>query len=69
MTIDERCRSHREDGLMRACRSIAAETDAPPPEVIRGARAAFWWRTVDVELADLLRSDREARISEPLARS
>ena len=64
------CRSSRLDArLLRACRSIVAEADPPPGEVIAGALAAFGWRTVDAELADLLRSCPEPRISEPLTRS
>ncbi len=69
MTDDDRSRSHLDDGLLWLCRWIAAESDPPPPEVISGAHAAFSWRTLDVELADLLLSDPEACISEPLTRS
>ena len=69
MTNYDRTRSHLDDRLVQACRSIAAETDAPPPEVISGAVAAFSWRTFDVELADLLDSGRELCIRQPLGRS
>ncbi len=69
MTNDYRSRSHLDDRLLQACRSIAAEPDPPPPEVIAGALAAFSWRTLDVELADLLLSGGQRCISEPLTRS
>ncbi len=32
---------------------IAAEVDAPPAEVVTASKAAFAWRTVDAELAEL----------------
>ena len=69
MTNDDRSCPHPGDGLMHVCRAIASELDAPPPEVIAGAVAAFSWRTLDIELADLLLSERRPCISEPLARS
>ncbi len=69
MTFNDRSCSRLEDRIMHACRAIAAETDAPPPDVISGAIAAFSWRTIDVELADLLRSHDEPCIREPLTRS
>jgi hypothetical protein len=64
------CRSsHLDDRLLRACRSIAAQADPVPPEVVAGALAALSWRTVDAELAELLAFPREPCISEPLTRS
>ena len=43
-------------------RALFARTDPVPPLLDEAARAAFTWRTVDAELADLLRdsADEEA---------
>jgi hypothetical protein len=54
---------------MRACRALVAQMDPTPAEVAAGALAAFTWRTVDAELAELLAWHPEPRISEPLTRS
>jgi hypothetical protein len=70
VTIDDYSSSHLDDdGLLEACRSIAAEADPAPPEVVAGALAALLWRTVDAELVELLAVSREPCISEPLTRS
>ncbi len=69
MTIEDCNSSHRDERLLRACRSLAAWADAPPPEVVAGALAALSWRDLDAELAELSLSERERCISEPLARS
>ncbi len=69
MTHDDCSRSHPDARLLRACRSLVAQADPTPPEVVAAALAAITWRTVDAELADLLASHREPCISEPLARS
>ena len=47
-------RSGLDDQFLRALRRIACEVDAPPAEVVAGARAAFAWRTIDADLARLL---------------
>jgi hypothetical protein len=61
--------SHLDVRLMRACRALVAQMDPTPAEVAAGALAAFTWRTVDAELAELLAWHPEPRISEPLTRS
>lgn len=41
------------DELLERLARVAGQIDAPPPEVVAAARAAFTWRTVDAELAEL----------------
>ena len=49
-------------------RAIIAQIDARPPELDEAARAAFTWRTVDEELAELMR-DSADEATEVLVRS
>lgn len=42
------------DELFELLAAISDEVDSPPPEVALAARAAFAWRTVDAELAELV---------------
>lgn len=39
--------------LLRGLRAVAQRMDPVPDQVIDGARAAYTWRTVDAELAEL----------------
>jgi hypothetical protein len=41
------------DALEAALRAALASHDPVPPEVVEAARAAFTWRTIDEELAEL----------------
>ncbi len=41
------------DDLAEWLGRIAAEVDPPPAEVVAASRAAFAWRTIDAELAEL----------------
>jgi hypothetical protein len=43
----------RDEQLIEELRAVAARMDGPPPEVEEAARAAFSWRTIDAELAEL----------------
>lgn len=43
-----------DDALLAALRDVAGRADAPPSRVVEAARAAFTWRTVDAELAELI---------------
>lgn len=43
----------RDEQLIDELRTAAARLDAPPLQVIEAARAAFAWRTIDAELAEL----------------
>ena len=57
-----------EAATFAALRALVARLDAPPEHVLAGARMAFTWRTVDAELAELIRdtaADTEA--GEPVA--
>jgi hypothetical protein len=42
-----------EDALVHTLRSVLAESDPVPDVLLDAARAAFTWRTVDAELAEL----------------
>src|SRR5215469_1741348 len=43
-----------DDELSEELRQLAARLDPVPPELLAGAAAAFTWRDVDAELADLV---------------
>lgn len=45
--------SSSEEHLLERLRELAGRRDAPPPHVVEAARAAFSWRTIDRELAEL----------------
>jgi hypothetical protein len=45
----------RDDALLEALAAAAARYDPVPLAVLEAARAAFTWRTVDAELAELVR--------------
>lgn len=42
------------DELLERLAAIAGALDAPPPELASAAQAAFGWRTIDAELAELV---------------
>ncbi len=42
------------DEVLERLTAIVGAVDAPPPAVVAAARAAFAWRTVDAELAELV---------------
>jgi hypothetical protein len=42
-----------QDPLLTALRSVVANADPVPPSVVEAARAAYVWRTIDAELAEL----------------
>lgn len=42
-----------DDALLATLRDVAGRADPPPAQVVDAARAAFAWRTVDAELAEL----------------
>lgn len=42
-----------EEQMLDELRRLAARHDAPPPHVRSAAQAAFTWRTIDEELAEL----------------
>lgn len=44
---------HECEELMGRLRTLGRRIDPPPPAVTAAARAAFEWRTVDTELAEL----------------
>jgi hypothetical protein len=46
--------SNHEDDLLHGLRELFDRTDPPPPEVTEFARAAFGWRTIEADLAELL---------------
>jgi hypothetical protein len=46
------------DPLFRELGEALAEADPVPPEVLRTARAAFAWKTLAVQLADLDPADQ-----------
>jgi hypothetical protein len=43
----------QEDPLLTALRSVVSNADPVPPSVVEAARAAYVWRTIDAELAEL----------------
>lgn len=51
---DELDRGVTDDELLGVLASLLDETEAVPDELTKAARAALTWRTVDVELAELL---------------
>ena len=55
------------DALEARLRGIVSHLDGVPPLVDEGARAAFGWRTIDADLAELMRDSAdelaESRIS------
>jgi hypothetical protein len=42
-----------QDPLLTALRRVVASADPVPPSVVEAARAAYVWRTIDAELAEL----------------
>jgi hypothetical protein len=46
--------SDRDDDLLAELRGVAARIDPAPDELVAAARAAFAWRTMDAELAELV---------------
>jgi hypothetical protein len=42
-----------QDPLVGALRNVVANADPVPPSVVEAARAAYVWRTIDAELAEL----------------
>jgi hypothetical protein len=42
-----------QDPLLTALRNVVANADPVPPSVVEAARAAYVWRTIDAELAEL----------------
>src|SRR5215472_18630087 len=47
-------RDERDEELTEELRRLAARLDPVPPELLRGAAAAFAWRDIDAELAELV---------------
>jgi hypothetical protein len=43
----------QEDPLLTALRSVVSDADPVPASVVEAARAAYVWRTIDAELAEL----------------
>jgi hypothetical protein len=65
MTMDDNDRPG-DDALLDELRSLADRVDPVPAQVAEGALAAFTWRRVDAELAELL-ADSAATPDEALA--
>ena len=42
-----------QNPLLTALRNVVANADPVPPSVVEAARAAYVWRTIDAELAEL----------------
>jgi hypothetical protein len=49
-----------EETMLAELRGLLARVDPVPEHVDEGARVAFTWRTVDAELAELMRDSAEA---------
>jgi hypothetical protein len=43
----------QEDPLLTALHNVLSNADPVPPSVVEAARAAYVWRTIDAELAEL----------------
>lgn len=44
-----------DDALLEELGAVVRRLDPAPPRVLEGARAAYTWRTIDMELAELTR--------------
>jgi hypothetical protein len=53
----------RDEALLAQLRSLARETDPPPALLQEAARAAYTWRTVDRELAELVFDSAEEALT------
>jgi hypothetical protein len=58
----------RDEALMRELRAFFAEVDSVPPLVTEAAKAALGWRSLDVDVAELLRDSALEEESRALAR-
>jgi hypothetical protein len=46
--------SHELDDFYNRLAGVVATHDTVPPDVVEAAKASFWWRSVEDELADLV---------------